>query len=137
MHNPTVYQGSDNKTALIAASTVKGTSVYGASGDKLGSIDDVMLGKRDGTVAYAIMSFGGFLGIGEKYHPLPWDMLDYDTSLGGYRVSLTEEQLKDAPNYGRDEFSSSNWDRATDDHYGTGTYAGGTSAYGARTASAM
>ena len=63
---------------LIAADKVKGTEVYNASDENLGTVEEVMIDNRSGKVAYAVMSFGGFLGIGEKYHPLPWGMLQYD-----------------------------------------------------------
>ena len=83
----------------IRASTVQGTKVYNHQNESLGSIEDVVIGKRDGRAKYAIMSFGGFLGIGEEYHPVPWDQLTYDTDKGGYVVSLTKEQLEGAPRY--------------------------------------
>src|ERR1700733_949804 len=69
---------SDTRGRLIAASKVNGTSVYNRAGEKLGSIYDVMLDKRSGKAEYAVMSFGGFLGIGDTYHPLPWTVLNYD-----------------------------------------------------------
>ena len=91
---------------LISAGKVKGTLVYNTAGDDLGSIHDLMIGKRSGRVAYAVMSFGGFLGIGEKFHPLPWHVLTYDEDKGGYNIGgLTAEQLRDAPHYSRDELS--------------------------------
>ena len=62
-----------------------------------------MIDKYSGQVSYAVMSFGGFLGIGERYHPLPWRALDYDPKLGGYVVDVGREQLEGAPSYGRDE----------------------------------
>src|SRR5262245_33318692 len=68
----------DETRSLIAASKVEGTNVYNRRGESLGSIYDVMIDKRSGNVAYAVMSFGGFLGMGERYHPLPWAVLDYD-----------------------------------------------------------
>jgi sporulation protein YlmC with PRC-barrel domain len=102
---------------LISASKVKGTDVYDASGDRIGEIDDVMITKRSGEIAYALMSFGGFLGIGEKYHPLPWDVLEYDTGLGGYRVGTAGENFRNAPSYSRDEVSSGSWYDQTDDFY--------------------
>jgi sporulation protein YlmC with PRC-barrel domain len=86
-------------SSLIAGSRVQGTSVYNAAGESLGSIEDVMIDKRSGNVAYAIMSFGGFLGLGDKYHPLPWSVLKYDTSKGGYVVNLDRAQLEGAPAY--------------------------------------
>jgi sporulation protein YlmC with PRC-barrel domain len=102
---------------LISAARVKGTDVYDASGDRIGEIDDVMITKRSGEIAYALMSFGGFLGIGEKYHPLPWDALEYDTGLGGYRVGTAGENFRNAPSYSRDEMSTGGWYEQTDDYY--------------------
>jgi len=88
---------------LIAAEKVEGTRVYNGAGDQLGTVDEIMIGKRSGKVAYAVMSFGGFLGIGERYHPLPWNVLTYDESKGGYVVNMNEEQLKSAPHFAREE----------------------------------
>jgi hypothetical protein len=88
---------------LIAADKVEGTKVYNRAGDLLGTVDEVMIGKRSGKVAYAVMSFGGFLGIGERYHPLPWNVLDYDEDKGGYVVDMSEDQLKSAPHFSREE----------------------------------
>jgi PRC-barrel domain len=65
-----------------------------------------MIDKLSGRVAYAVMSFGGFLGIGEDYYPLPWSALTYNERLGGYEFDVTEEQLKNAPRYAQNE----NWD---------------------------
>lgn len=92
---------------VIPAKRVNGTDVYSQRGEHLGEIDDVMIDKRSGEVVYAIMSFGGFLGIGEKYHPLPWQVLTYDTDLSGYVVNVNEAELKKAPYYSRDELSDS------------------------------
>jgi sporulation protein YlmC with PRC-barrel domain len=84
----------------ILATTVKGTDVYNADGEHLGHVDDIVLDKVSGQAEYAIMSFGGFLGIGEKFHPLPWRSLTYDPALAGYVVNVTREQLEAAPSYG-------------------------------------
>jgi sporulation protein YlmC with PRC-barrel domain len=102
---------------LIGAARVKGTAVYDSSGERIGTIDEVVISKREGTIAYALMSFGGFLGIGEKYHPLPWDVLTYDTSLGGYQVGTAGENFREAPSYSRNEIDSGDWGSATDDYY--------------------
>jgi hypothetical protein len=88
---------------LIASDKVEGTAVFRSNGDKIGRIERVMIGKRDGKVGYAVMSFGGFLGMGHDHYPLPWSVLTYNESLGGYEVNITDEQLKGAPHYGRDE----------------------------------
>lgn len=98
----------DTRGRLIAAGKVNGTNVYDATGGKIGSIYDVMLEKTTGRADYAILSFGGFLGVGEQYHPLPWNQLKYDTGLGGYVVNLDRERLEGAPAFREDELSS--WD---------------------------
>jgi PRC-barrel domain protein len=107
---------------LIGSDKVEGTPVYRLNGDNIGRIERVMIDKISGKVAYAVMSFGGFLGIGEDYYPLPWSVLTYNPTLGGYEVEITEQQLKNAPRYSRHE----TWDWADrqrtqklTDYYGT------------------
>ena len=90
-------------TSLISAGKVQGTNVYNTQGDSLGEVYDVMIDKMSGKVAYAVMSFGGFLGMGNRYHPLPWSTLKYDTRQGGYVVGLTKQQLEGAPTYASNE----------------------------------
>jgi len=89
----------DETTNLISSAKVEGTAVYATDGEKIGHIDHLMIGKRSGRVQYAVMSFGGFLGVGERFHPLPWDALDYDTGREGYVVSIARDRLQDAPSY--------------------------------------
>ena len=111
-------------TSLISSEMVAGTTVYNTGDEEIGSIHDIMLDKKSGNVAYAVMSFGGFLGMGEKYHPLPWSLLKYDTYKGGYVVNLDKQQLQNAPSY--DRGSSFNWTpdygRKVDSYYGTPSY---------------
>jgi hypothetical protein len=106
---------------LIASDKVEGTAVYNRQGEKLGSVYNFMVDKYTGKVAYAVMSFGGFLGIGDSYHPLPWESLDYDTSMGGYVVDLDQSKLEGAPTYraGDDPWSDPNYGRGVHDYYGT------------------
>jgi sporulation protein YlmC with PRC-barrel domain len=92
--------------SLIASDKVEGTNVYRSNGESVGEIERVMIDKRDGKVAYAVMSFGGFLGIGEDYYPLPWSRLTYNERLGGYEVNINEAELKNAPKYGKQQ----SWD---------------------------
>lgn len=116
---------------LIAGSRVQGTAVYNRSGDRLGTLEDVMLDKLSGRVAFAVLSFGGFLGIGENHHPLPWSALSYDTRLGGYVVDLTRDALENAPHLRPGdvvELEDEDYGRRVHDHYkapywntGTGT----------------
>jgi sporulation protein YlmC with PRC-barrel domain len=112
---------SDTDGRMIAASKVNGTNVYNNAGEKLGSIYDVMLDKKSGESEYAIMSFGGFLGMGERYHPLPWHVLTYDPVQGGYVVNLDRSQLEGAPSYDTsdsDLWGDETWGRDVDAYYG-------------------
>ena len=81
-------------TDAIAASRVIGTEVYNTAGDHIGTIEDVMLEKTSNGIMFAVIGFGGFLGIGEKYHAIPWSVLDYEKDRGGYVVPFTKEQLR-------------------------------------------
>src|SRR4030088_2482221 len=92
---------------LIGSDKVEGTAVYGADSQKIGTIERVMIDKVSVRVSYAVLSFGGFLGIGDDHYPLPWHSLKYDTNLGGYRTGITETELKGAPKYGND--NAWNW----------------------------
>lgn len=84
-------------TQAILASRVIGTSVYNTQNEKIGSIEDVLLDKESNNIIFAVVGFGGFLGIGEKYHAIPWATLDYVPEQGGYVVPFTREQLEAAP----------------------------------------
>jgi len=94
---------ADASHDLISSRRVEGTPVYNRQGEKLGTVHSVMIGKRSGRVAYALMSFGSFLGIGGYVHPVPWDMLDYEPERDGYVVDLTREKLENAPTFRLDE----------------------------------
>jgi hypothetical protein len=95
-------QDQHETSTLIGANKVEGTKVFNATGEELGKIHEIMINKLTGEVAYAVMSFGGVLGMGEKYAPLPWSALTYDTKLGGYVADLDKETLKNAPEYNVD-----------------------------------
>jgi sporulation protein YlmC with PRC-barrel domain len=117
----TINDPTDTRGRLIAASQVNGTNVYNATGEKLGHIYDVMLDKQSGKADYAIMSFGGFLGIGDRYHPLPWQVLQYEPKLGGYMVDVDRRRLEGAPSFAASDTGL--WDdpaygRQVTDYYG-------------------
>ena len=102
---------------LIESDRVEGTTVYDPNGNSIGSIKRLMIEKISGKVAYAVMGFGGFLGMGEDEHTIPWNKLTYDTSLGGYRTDVTEEQLRGAPTFYRDrDYDWSDRGRETELH---------------------
>ncbi len=112
---------TDESSDLISAEKVDGTNIYGSDGDKIGSVKSVMIGKRDGRVHHAIVSVGGLLGLGEQFHSVPWSKLKYDEELSGYRLGVTEEQLKKAPTF--DAHNSANaynreYQQRSYSHYG-------------------
>jgi len=108
---------------LIAADKVEGTSVYNTGGEKLGTVDHIMLDKTSGRAIYAIMSFGGFLGIGERYHPLPWGQLKYDDGKGGYIVNLDKQRLEGAPSHASGDFQwTPDYGRTVDKYYGARSF---------------
>jgi hypothetical protein len=109
--------------SLIAADNVNGTDVYNLSGDKLGEVDDLMIDKVSGKVIYAVMSFGGFLGMGEKQHPLPWSSLKYDPQQDAFVVNLDKKMLQDAPTIDEEDFKwTPDYGRSVDKYYGAPTY---------------
>ena len=91
---------------LITASRVNGTPVFNTDGERIGHIDDLSIDKISGQVVASLLSFGGFLGIGERYHPLPWDVLTYDPDRGGYVISLSRAELEAARHFSRDELEA-------------------------------
>jgi hypothetical protein len=99
-------QGVMTGKPSIESDRVEGTSVYDPQGNDIGGIKRLLIEKTSGRVAYSVMSFGGFLGMGEEEHAVPWSKLTYDTNLGGYRTEITEQQLRGAPTFTRD----SDWD---------------------------
>jgi hypothetical protein len=105
--------------SLIGSDKVQGTAVYGPDEEKIGSIARVMIEKISGKVSYAVLSFGGFLGFGDDYYPIPWPSLKYNVDLGGYQTMVPIEKMKKAPKYARN--ASWDWDsgdRALDEYYG-------------------
>jgi len=86
-------------TSAILASRVKGTNVYNAAGSKIGHVEDVVLDKESDRIMFAALGFGGVLGMGEKYAPVPWSVLNYSKEKGGYVVPMSEDQIKQAPAY--------------------------------------
>ena len=84
-------------TSAICASKVIGTNVKDTSGRKIGEVEDVVLDKQSNSIMFAVVGFGGFLGMAEKYHPIPWSSLMYDTDANAYIVEYTKEQLQAAP----------------------------------------
>jgi sporulation protein YlmC with PRC-barrel domain len=112
---------SNSTSQVISSDKVEGTAVYNTAGDKLGSIDDLMIDKLSGTVRYAVLEFGGFMGIGTDRYPLPWSLLKYDTVRDGYVVPLDSSTLERAPRYAEDDAPAytDDYGRKVYDYYGT------------------
>jgi sporulation protein YlmC with PRC-barrel domain len=102
---------------LVSSSDVNGTEVYGRDGAHIGSIDHLMIDKQSGKVAYAVMGFGGFLGMGEDHHPIPWGKLSYDTSKGGFVTDITEREVSGAPQRSDNWYGDRDWEQRTHDYY--------------------
>lgn len=103
--------------SVIPAGRVAGGHVYDLSGQKIGVIEDIMLDKLQGTVAYAVLSFGGFLGLDTKHYPLRWSMLRYNTELDGYQVKLDKAALENAPTVEEERGLSDDDSRRVRSHY--------------------
>lgn len=112
---------TDETDRLISSQKVDGTSVYNRNGDSLGTIDHMMIDKFTGQVEYAVMSSGGFLGIGDSYNPVPWKSLVYDVNLGGYVMDADRTRLERAPRFqssGRPNWSDRAYTEQVDEYWG-------------------
>jgi hypothetical protein len=120
----TVRSSSHN---LIGSDRIEGTAVRRSNGDKVGTIERLMIEKVSGKVVYAVMSFGGFLGLGEDYYTLPWGVLTYNTTLDAYELNLTDDQLRGAPqrsSQGQDASFDRNWEEHVHRYYNATPYWG-------------
>ncbi|HWG68740.1 MAG TPA: PRC-barrel domain-containing protein [Steroidobacteraceae bacterium] len=111
---------TNTSSELISSDKVEGTAVYNNAGEKLGSIDDLMIDKRSGQVQYAVLEFGGFLGMGTDRYPIPWNVLQYDTDKNGYTAPLDKARLENAPKYGNKDVPvyDSDYSNRVDRYYG-------------------
>ncbi|APX90407.1 photosystem reaction center subunit H [Brevirhabdus pacifica] len=107
---------------LVSTSNVNGTRVFSRTGEELGHIDHLMIDKKSGKVAYAVMHFGGFLGMGEEAHPVPWNKLNYDTQRDGFVTDITREQIEGAPRRPDDWQRDRRWEEQTFTHWGVPPY---------------
>ena len=107
---------------LVSSEDVHGTNVYSPDATKIGEVDHLVIDKQSGRVTYAVMNFGGFLGLGQSHYPLPWGTLRYNTELGGYQTGVTEAQLQNAPEYNTDALANRAWETQVHSHYGVRPY---------------
>ncbi|MEX2520378.1 MAG: PRC-barrel domain-containing protein [Paracoccaceae bacterium] len=107
---------------MISTTDVNGADVYDYDGAHIGDIDHLMIDKKTGRIAYAVIGFGGFLGLGEEHYPVPWQSLQYDPSKGGYLVNVTKEQLESAPPRRENWAGDRSWEEKTHTHFGAPYY---------------
>ena len=107
---------------FISSEDIQGTEVYGVGDNKIGEIDHLMVDKMSGRVAYAVMSFGGFMGLNHSHYPIPWSALQFNTSLNGFRTNISEEMLKDAPQFSDDSWQDRNWEMKWHKYYRASNY---------------
>jgi len=115
-------QGVGIATVVLSASSLCGDDVYNLAGEKLGSIKEIMLDIQSGKVTYAVLSFGGFLGIGEKLFAIPWNVLKVDTESRHILFDVTEDRLKTAPGFDKDKWpnmADASWAKSIHTYYGT------------------
>ena len=119
-HDSAAGRDPRSRRRLISADRVQGTPVFDVEGNKIGHLEDVMLDKETGKVAFAVMSHGGVLGAGERYHPLPWSILRYDVEKQGYIVPMDKADLEKAPTLDHTEiYGDDAWQQVVHSHYGT------------------
>lgn len=109
-------------TTILGASKLNGDDVYNPKGEKMGSIKEIMLDIHSGKVAYAVMSFGGFLSMGEKLFAVPWSALKVDLNNKSFTFDVSEEQLKNAPGFDSDhwpDMADQAWAKTVNTHYAT------------------
>ena len=91
------YTEIDPAREMISSRRVEGTAVVSRDGEKIGEVHSLLINKLSGTVSFALISHGGFLGLNESYHPVPWSVLDYEVDAEGYVTPLTRQELENAP----------------------------------------
>jgi sporulation protein YlmC with PRC-barrel domain len=118
-----MYRNHDGPgPALMGADTLIGDDVYNHSDEELGDIKEIMLDMRTGQIAYAVLSFGGIMGMGDKLFAVPWDSLTLDTVNKRFLLDVDKEQLKNAPGFDKDnwpDMASEAWNEQLNQFYGT------------------
>jgi len=113
---------SGGRRSIVSTNTLTNMNVRNPSGEDLGKIEDVMLDQTDGSVAYAVLSFGGFMGMGDKLFAIPWEEIGIDQNQDNVILNVSEDVLKDAPGFDKDnwpDFGDPQWSQKVHSHYGT------------------
>jgi len=113
---------------IVNSDDVIGVSVQNPQGENLGKVEALMLDKTQGHVVYVILSFGGFLGMGDKWFALPWSMFSYNTNEDCFIINVDKEKLKNSPGFDKDhmpDMSTTAWRESINKYYGTPMHRGG------------
>jgi len=111
--------------SLMGADTLVGNDVYNNDDEDLGDVKEIMLDMASGRVSYAVLSFGGILGMGEKLFAVPWDALTLDTENKRFTLNVKKDSLSQAPGFDKDswpDMADQNWARGIHEYYGTKPY---------------
>jgi sporulation protein YlmC with PRC-barrel domain len=122
MTNTGAINASSRGSRLLSASTLSSDDVVNTKGEKLGSIKELMMNIESGKVCYAVLSFGGFLSLGEKLFAVPWSALKVDTANKRIVMDTDEERLKNAPGFDTDHWpnmADATWEKSVHAYYGT------------------
>ena len=116
--------GTD-KPRTLSASTLIGDAVHNNAGENLGKVEELMLDLEQGRISYAVLSFGGFLGMGNKLFAIPWDAFTLDTDEHAFVLNVPKEKLEKAPGFDKDnwpDFADRKWGQTIHQYYGTRPY---------------
>jgi hypothetical protein len=122
---PEARQGPGPGPYLMGAETLIGNGVYNKDGEDLGVVKEIMLDMRSGRVSYVVLSFGGFLSMGEKLFAVPWEALKLDTENKRFTLDASKQQLETAPGFDKDlwpDMADAAWEKGIHAHYGTEPY---------------
>jgi sporulation protein YlmC with PRC-barrel domain len=106
-----------DRPGVLSASTITGGEVWNDAGEKLGSIEELMINVETGRIAYAVLSFGGFFGLGDKFFAIPWEALRLDAANKAFRLNIEKEKLETAPGFDKDD-----WPDMTEPAFGNQIY---------------
>ena len=108
---------------VLSSSSINGTNVYNSQGESLGEIKDLMINTSNGMISYAVLSFGGFLGLGDKYFAIPWESFSIDTAEERFVLNISKEKLENAPGFDKDNWpSDAQYIDSVYSHYGYAPY---------------
>jgi sporulation protein YlmC with PRC-barrel domain len=108
--------------SLIATNHINGSTILSDSGEKIGTVDHLVLDAVNGKIAYAVVAFGGFMGLGEHSYSIPWGSVRFNPEENVFVTHVTLEQLKSAPDRPNHWHGDREWEERIFDHFGVPPY---------------